>query len=425
MEEREGRLREKAVLVTFIWDKRKGDPEGSAEEFAELSKAAGLRVTRRIVCPLREPNARYFLGRGKAEEIGLAVREDEANVVVLDTDLSATQQRNLEELLEVKTVDRTQLILDIFALRARSLEGRLQVELAQLKYLLPRLGGQGIYLSRLGGGVGTRGPGEQKLEMDRRRLRERVTKLGTELDLIQTRRQNAIEKKKEKDLPLISLVGYTNAGKSTLFNRLTSANVLAKDQLFSTLDTTTRRLELPGNQKAFFADTVGFVKRLPHHLVESFKATLEEAAHADILLHIVDASSKDIAGTLDAVNSVLSDLDIEHENTFLIFNKIDLLEPEILSALRVRWGGSKTYFISARADLGLGALLKGLAAALPQKRMERVYFIPKASLGLAHWLYEEGEVLSRKDDQEGAEFRVLLTEKTHRQFEKKVARLDT
>jgi GTP-binding protein HflX len=413
-------VREKAILVIFDWDKKMDDAQGSALELAELSKAAGLEVARSFICPLREPNARYFFGRGKAEEISLAAKEEEADTVIFDADLSATQQRNLEEVLNVKTIDRTQLILDIFAMRARSIEGRLQVELAQLKYLLPRLGGQGLYLSRLGGGVGTRGPGEQKLEMDRRRLRERVTKLGAELKSIQNRRQGAIEKKKEKGLPLISLVGYTNTGKSTLFNRLTSANVLVKDQLFSTLDTTTRLLTLPGNQKSFLADTVGFVRRLPHHLVESFKATLEETIHADILLHVLDATSTDIPGVLDAVNDVLGNLGVSDENVLVVMNKIDLLDEEGLSRLKARWGGNRTHFISARAGLGLEALLDSLVLKLPQQRTERDYFIPKKSLGLVHCLYEQGEVLSRKDGPEGAMFRVRLTKKESHQFEKKL-----
>ncbi len=413
-------MREKAILVIFDWDKRTDDAQESAGELAELSKAAGLEVIQSFICPLREPNARTFLGRGKVEEIAQAAKDDEADTVIFDSDLSATQQRNLEEILKVKTIDRTQLILDIFAQRARSLEGRLQVELAQLQYLLPRLGGEGIYLSRLGGGVGTRGPGEQKLEMDRRHLRERVTKLGGELKRIQSRRQGAIEKKKEKGLPLISLVGYTNAGKSTLFNRLTAANVLAKDQLFSTLDTTTRLLKLPGNQKAFLADTVGFVRRLPHHLVESFQATLEEAIHADILLHVLDATSTDIPGVLEAVNGVLGDLGVSKENVILLINKVDLLDEEEVSRLKSRWGGPKTYFISARTGLGLEALLESLVSNLPEQRREQIYFIPKSSLGLVHWLYEEGEVLSRKDTSDGAEFTDRLTQKSSRQFEKKL-----
>ena len=246
-------MRERAILVTF---------EADAEcELVELSRAAGLEVLRSVPCTLREPNARFYLGRGKAEELGEIAKSEEADAIVFDAELSATQQRNLEEIVDVKTLDRTQLILDIFARRARSTEGKLQVELAQLQYLLPRLAGEGIYLSRLGGGVGTRGPGEQKLEMDRRRLRERIVKLGVQLERLQQRRHIAIERKKEKDLPLISLVGYTNAGKSTLFNRLTDARVSVKNQLFSTLDTTTRLLILPGNRRSLLADTVGFVKR--------------------------------------------------------------------------------------------------------------------------------------------------------------------
>ena len=401
-------MRERAILATFDAD------DG---ELAELSRAAGLEVLQSVRCVLREPNARFYLGRGKAEELGGIAKTEEADTIVFDAELSATQQRNLEEIVNVKTLDRAQLILDIFARRARSAEGKVQVELAQLKYLLPRLAGEGIYLSRLGGGVGTRGPGEQKLEMDRRRLRERIVKLGAQLGQLQERRHTAIERKKEKELPLISLAGYTNAGKSTLFNRLTDARVLVKDQLFSTLDTTTRLLLLPGNQKSFLSDTVGFVKRLPHHLVESFKATLEEAASADVLLHVVDAGRADIPETLEAVNGVLATLGIAAEAPLLVFNKMDLLGEGEQEALRARW--PKGYFISARSGAGLPELLEAVSGALPQKREEKVYFIPKKALGIVHWLYEEGEVLERKDGPEGTRLRVRLSERASRQFEKK------
>ena len=414
-------MREKAILVVFDQDNTEKEKAAALEELKELSKAAGLQTLRHFMCPLREPNARFFIGRGKAEEIAESAKKLEARVVIFDTDLSSTQQRNLEEIIDAKTIDRTQLILDIFALRARSTEGKLQVELAQLQYLLPRLGGQGIALSRLGGGVGTRGPGEQKLEVDRRRLREKISKLGIEIERAQGRRKTAIEKKKEKDLPLVALAGYTNAGKSTLFNKLTSAGVLVKNQLFSTLDTTTRILTLPGNQKVFLADTVGFVRRLPHHLVESFKATLEEAVQADILLHVIDAHSSDVPGDMEAVNNVLNQIDVLNENVHFVFNKIDLLEKPVLSFLEMKWKGPKTHFISALSGEGVDELLTELSRCLPRPRTEKVYFIPKTAWNLIHWLYEQGEVMERKDKPEGCEIRVKLTEKNYRWFEKKLA----
>ena len=258
-------MKERAILITFKDHRSASETTDLAAELEELSGASGLLVLKNLTVKIGRPNAAILIGRGKAEELQALAQKEKANVLVFDSDLSATQQRNLEELLKVKTIDRTQLILDIFAQRARSTEGKLQVELAQLKYLLPRLSGEGVYLSRLGGGVGTRGPGEQKLEMDRRRLRERIVRLSRELTELQKRRVLAIKRKKEKEIPMISVVGYTNAGKSTLFNRLTEAGVLVKNQLFSTLDTTTRLLILPGNQQALLVDTVGFIRRLPHH----------------------------------------------------------------------------------------------------------------------------------------------------------------
>lgn len=397
-------MREKAVLVTF---------DGDDGELAELSKAAGLQVLESFDCRLRETNPRYFLGRGKADELAEAVKAQGAGTVVFDTELSPSQQRNLEEVFGCKTLDRTQLILDIFARRARSTEAKLQVELAQLKYLLPRLGGEGIYLSRLGGGVGTRGPGEQKLEVDRRRIRERITRLGKEFARLDRRRTSAIEKKKEKEWPLLALVGYTNAGKSTLFNRLAGASVLVKDQLFSTLDTTTRLLTLPGNQKALLVDTVGFVKKLPHHLVESFKATLEEAVHADLLLHVVDASRPDIRSVLEAVDGVLADLGIDPDKVRVVWNKADLLT-----------GSAKPGqpLVSALTGQGLEELKRFLAGKTGGDRVPATFFVPKNRLGLCGMLYRMTDVLDRKDTGEGSTFKVRVLPSVQRALQK---RLDT
>jgi GTPase len=393
-------MKERAVLVTF-------DADG---ELGELAKASGLEAADTLICRLREPNVSLYLGRGKAEEIAGSVKSAGADTVVFDTDLSPSQQRNLEEIVGVKTIDRTQLILDIFARRARSTEARLQVELAQLKYLLPRLGGQGIYLSRLGGGVGTRGPGEQKLEVDRRKIRERIARLGREFAGLDRRRVLAIEKKKRKEWPLVALVGYTNAGKSTLFNRLTDAGVLVKDQLFSTLDTTTRLLNLPGNQKAMLVDTVGFVKKLPHHLVESFKATLEEAVHADILLHVVDASRPDPDLAREAVEEVLNDLGVDPDKVRLVWNKADLLTDGIKPG---------PLLVSALTGRGVQDLRHFLSGTLGKDRLLATFFVPKNRLGLSGLLYKQTEVLERKDGPEGSTFKVRVLPGVQKMLEKK------
>ncbi len=428
-------MKERAILVTISYGavpKRdtlnsKGVPFRNGSEVAEavaeleeLSKAARLSVAQNLVFKQGRPNAAILIGKGKAEELRDLAEKEEADVVVFDSELSATQQRNLEQLLKVKTIDRTQLILDIFAQRARSTEGKLQVELAQLKYLLPRLSGEGIYLSRLGGGVGTRGPGEQKLEMDRRRLRERIVKLSGELHELHKRRIQAIERKKEKELPLIALVGYTNAGKSTLFNRLTAADVLVKDQLFSTLDTTTRLLSLPHNHQALLVDTVGFVRRLPHHLIESFKATLEEAVHADILLHVADSTRADLTEIQEAVDSVLRDLGAGESQRYLALNKSDLLTPDQRPGLARAFRNERAFLVSARTGEGLDVLLQTIVQELSGHREDKDYFVPNERFELLPFLYEQGQVLKRQDLAEGCRLEVRLSPKDARRFEKKL-----
>ncbi len=415
-------MKERAILVTIDFDsmRRESDVSEVSRELEELSRSAGLLVVQNLLIRQKSPQAPLLVGRGKAEEFRDLVVKEKADVLVFDSNLSSSQQRNLEEMVKAKTIDRTQLILDIFAMRARSTEGKLQVELAQLKYLLPRLSGKGIYLSRLGGGVGTRGPGEQKLEVDRRRIRERIARLGRELKDLDKRRLASIYRKKAKDLPLIAIVGYTNAGKSSLFNALTKSSVVVKDKLFSTLDTTTRLLGLPGNQKALLVDTVGFVRDLPHHLIESFKATLEEAVHADILLHVVDSSRPDIRHLEKAVQKVLAELGAQGKETLLVLNKSDLLDENTMRDFREDGNWKEGVLVSALTQEGVDSLASRLSERLNEFRYTREFFIPKEHLGMAGYLYEEGDVLQRRDEAQGAYLTVSLSSKAERVFKSRL-----
>ena len=418
-------MRERAILVTIKFDSLRRDStiEEAARELEELVVSAGPGVVENLIFRQKNPNAPFLLDKGKVGQVVQIAAEKEADVVIFESNLSSTQQRNLEEILRTKTIDRTQLILDIFARRAKSTEGKLQVELAQLKYLLPRLSGKGIYLSRLGGGIGTRGPGEQKLEMDRRRIRERIARLGRELENLQKRRTASIARKKKKEFPLIALGGYTNAGKSSLFNALTGAEVLVKDKLFSTLDTTTRLLALPGNRKALVVDTVGFLRELPHHLVESFKATLEEVVHADVLLHVMDETRPDLAILEKAVKKVFEELGVREKKTILVLNKIDLLKESDRAKLAEFRPHEDWCAVSAKTGEGLETLKKKLAVSLGSSRDEVRLFIPRESLGLADFLYREGEVLDRKDEAGGSFFRVNLSGPAKMIFKSKLKKM--
>ncbi len=416
---RKGGVKEHAVLATIVFSKSAKNAKDSSEELAELSKSAGLSVAQNLIYKQRVPNAPLLLGRGQVEFLKKWAEEENADVVVFDNNLSPSQQRNLEEILEIKTIDRTQLILDIFAARARSIEGKLQVELAQLKYLLPRLPGKGIYLSRLGGGVGTRGPGEQKLEVDRRRIRERIALLGHRLETVEKRRLADIQRKKEKELPLVTLVGYTNAGKSSLFNALTRSSTLVKDKLFSTLDTTTRLLTLPGGQKALLADTVGFIRDLPHTLIESFKATLEETIHADILLHVVDSNLRDFLEREKAVNQVLSELNVRDKKTLIVMNKIDLLGDKRYEKMSFNAGAVERVWVSALTGEGIERLLERIPQSLPRWQPREI-FIPNEHPKLVNFLYENAEVTARRDEPSGVYLTLNISLKTEQLLRKKL-----
>ncbi|MBI2870823.1 MAG: GTPase HflX [Candidatus Omnitrophica bacterium] len=361
---------EKALLVSVeigrdsAWNIRE-----SMSELEELVRSAGLKVVREMECRRPEPTPALYIGKGKAQEIGSEMERLRADVAIFGNDLSPAQVMNLEELIGMKVIDRTQLILDIFAQRARSSEGKIQVELAQLEYLLPRLTGRGVLLSRLGGGIGTRGPGEQKLEVDRRRVRDRIARLKR--DLAGVRKSRAVMRKarNRSQIPVVSLVGYTNAGKSTLLNRLTDARVLVRDQMFATLDPTTRRLDLPGGRHALLTDTVGFLHELPHHLVEAFKATLEELNEAHLLVEVLDISHPLHVKQARAVRSVLKELGLDQKPLILALNKIDCIPDK-----NVLWGARSRFNdydavqpISALSGDGLEELVRLINSRLLNK----------------------------------------------------------
>ncbi|MFH0771121.1 MAG: GTPase HflX [Candidatus Omnitrophota bacterium] len=386
---------DKALLVTVeFFDNKYKDTwklDDISFELKELARSAGLVVVDLVECFKDRPTAGYYIGTGKAEEIGEICREKGADVVVFGNDLSSTQQQNLEEVIKVKTIDRTQLILGIFAKRARSVEGKVQVELAQLEYLLPRLKGKGIMLSRLGGGIGTRGPGEQKLEMDRRRIRERIVGLKDELEKIRLRRDELRRKRRDSDLFIISLIGYTNAGKSTLLNALTSSEALTQDKLFSTLDPMTRRLMLPNKQKAVFVDTVGFLHKLPHHLIEAFKATLEEVVEADLLIHVLDAGSPMIEELNTAVYEVLEEIGAGQKPIITALNKVDKLsDKNVINRLSKNFDDAVP--ISALKKENLSGLIERISMVLFASLIYVEALIPQKEAALMSRIYKEASV---------------------------------
>jgi GTP-binding protein HflX len=395
-------VREPAILVGI--DRHRD--EDALDELAALADTAGAEVVSRLVQGRDTPDPATFLGRGKLGELHGMVHAASARLVVFDDELSPAQLRNVEERLGVKVVDRTALILDIFALHARSREGKSQVELAQLNYLLPRLRGWGEAMSRLGGGIGTRGPGETKLEVDRQHIRRRIVKLRRDIAELGKARDVKRAGRERSGVPQVALAGYTNAGKSTLMNALTRADVLVADQLFATLDPTVRRLRLPGGRRVTISDTVGFVRKLPHDLVEAFRSTLEEVALASLILHVADASAPDVDDQVTAVRDVLVEIGAGHIPELLVLNKLDLLSE--VDRARVARRFPDGVGVSARTGQGVIPLLESVESAIPSPPVEVELLIPYARQQVVSRLYREAEILAAESREDGTRLRARV-----------------
>lgn len=385
---------EKALLISV--DTGEFDAEASIDELEELAHTAGAEVIGKVIQKKETPEKATFVGVGKLAEIIAFCRSQEVDLLIFDSELSPSQQRNLEKLTGVRVIDRTMLILDIFAMRARTAEGKLQVELAQLKYQLPRLAGQGTALSRLGGGIGTRGPGETKLESDKRHIRRRVQKLEEELKELEKRRAQMHKRRAKDGVQTVAIVGYTNAGKSTLMNALTDAGVLSENKLFATLDPTSRALTLPDGRQVMLVDTVGLIRRLPHKLVEAFKSTLEEASHATVILNVCDASDEHAAEHLEVTKNLLNELGCQGKPVVSVMNKCDLVG-DIYSMPTF----GKTVMISALHEKGFDELLDAILRELPPTRRKTELLIPFAAGAIAARIRNEGVVEQEEYREEG------------------------
>jgi GTP-binding protein HflX len=399
--------RQRALLVGLIRSRgARAKGEASLTELELLTDTAGSDPVESILVRRERPNAATFIGSGKLRELVAISKIEDIDVVVFDNDLSPAQQRNLQEAFQCDVVDRVALILDIFAQHAHTKEGMAQVELAQLRYRLPRLKGKGIELSRLGAGIGTRGPGETKLETDRRRILDRIRKIEKELkDAGRSRKTRSKQRKRSGD-PVVAIVGYTNAGKSTLFNRLTHADVLVADQLFATLDSTVRKLELPHGHNALASDTVGFVRDLPHQVIEAFMSTLEEVKDADLLLHLVDASDADPDQQVASVHAVLYEIGAQEVDEIIVFNKIDAIDNTILGRLIATHPDA--VFISAQMGRGVPELLDRIVTGLNSKTVELDLEIPYDRGDLLADLHNSAEVLETTHNDTGTTVTVRL-----------------
>jgi GTP-binding protein HflX len=421
-------LRLERVVLVGVWTEGTAeDAENSLRELAELARTAGSEVLDGLIQRRQTPDPATFIGRGKVEELRSVVVSTGADTVICDGELSPSQLRTLEEQVKVKVIDRTALILDIFAQHAKSKEGKAQVELAQLQYFLPRLRGWGEALSRQaggsarggGGGVGLRGPGETKIETDRRRIRARITKLKREIAAMRTIRETKRSGRRRHAVPSVVIAGYTNAGKSSLLNRLTGARALVEDALFATLDPTTRRARTDDGRVYTISDTVGFVRHLPHQLVEAFRSTLEEVVDADVLLHVVDGSHPQPEDQVRAVRAVLAELESQPDTELLVVNKVDAVDDETLLRLKRLWPDA--VFVSARTGEGLDTLRRTIEQLLPRPAVELEVLVPYDRGDIVARLHERGEVLETEHTAAGTRMRVRVSERFAARLEPFVA----
>lgn len=392
-----------AGLHTGSRDYLNDTTDESMRELAELVDTAGGEVVGEMVQNRPCPDAGTYFGEGKLEELKTAVMSQSATLVVFDDELSPIQLRNISDSLGVRVLDRSMLILDIFAMRAKSGEGKLQVELAQLKYQLPRLRGMGLEMSRTGGGIGTRGPGETKLESDRRHIRTRIAAVEAEIREIKKHRTLLRERRSKDGVITGAIVGYTNAGKSTLLNRMTDAGVLAEDKLFATLDTTSRAITLNDNRRIILIDTVGFIRKLPHYLIEAFKSTLEEAAEADFLIHVIDISSPEACNRMEVAENVLDEIGAGGKPVINVYNKCDLGEDFAPPSDKTR-----CVYISARTGQGMADLVDAIADTAPGKKSQHTLLLPYSEGGILSELHESDKVLREEYTQDGIEVDVLV-----------------
>lgn len=395
------------VIVEFKREKEGVGLESAAQELEELTLACSVEVVDSITVICEKPTPNLLIGKGKAEELALLVQEENADTVIFSRDLSGTQQRNLEGIIGKKTIDRSQLILDIFARRAKSPEGKMQVELAQLQYIMPRLIGKGIILSRLGGGVGTRGPGEQELELDRRNIRKRIDRLKDDLKGLMSRREVMRKKRKDNAIPLIALVGYTSAGKSTLLNTLTDAGQIVSNSPFTTLDPLSKNLQLPNGEIVVISDTVGFLRELPHHLIEAFKATLEEVVQADLLIHVLDSSSAQVYEQSKAVLKVLAGLGAKDKPIITALNKIDLLDDKMWID-KLKEDFPNPVEISAKLKTNLESLLGKIEESFSSRMAILEVLVPSSRMDIIDLFYRQGKIKKIEYLQKGIKVKVSL-----------------
>jgi len=400
-------LRLERVILVGVWTEGSvKDAENSMEELAALAETAGSKVLDALIQRRDKPDPATFIGSGKVSELKAIVKSTGADTVVCDGELSPSQLRNLEDKVKVKVVDRTALILDIFAQHAKSKEGKAQVELAQMSYMLPRLRGWGDSLSRQAGGIGGRGPGETKIEVDRRRIRDKMSKLRREIGDMKVARDTKRQERKRNSIPSVAIAGYTNAGKSSLLNRLTNAGVLVQNALFATLDPTVRRSETSDGRTYTLTDTVGFVKHLPHDLIDAFKSTLEEVSGADVIVHVVDGSHPDPLGQIKAVRGVIADIGGAKIPEIIALNKADIADPEVIAQVLIQ--EPDAYLISVHSGVGIEKLIRAIESSLPRPRIEIRTVLPYDRGDLVSQIHEHGEILSQEYLPEGTSLHAMV-----------------